>query len=57
MKTIETKAFRAFIGIYSLFKSEWTGTNIKLTLHKAQSLSHLWICDKFPSLEIAAPAK
>jgi hypothetical protein len=31
---IETKAFRTFIGIYSLFKSERLNT-IKLTLHKA----------------------
>jgi hypothetical protein len=28
-------AFRAFIRAYSLFKSEWLSTNIKLTLHKA----------------------
>jgi hypothetical protein len=32
---IEAKAFRAFITIYSLFKSECLNTNIKLTLHKA----------------------
>jgi hypothetical protein len=32
---IETKAFRTFIKIYSLFKRERLSTNIKLTLHKA----------------------
>jgi hypothetical protein len=32
---IEAKAFRTFIRIYSLFKSERLGANIKLTLHKA----------------------
>jgi hypothetical protein len=30
----EAKAFKTFIRIYSLFKSERLGTNIKLTLHK-----------------------
>jgi hypothetical protein len=32
---IEAKAFRTFIRVYSLFKSERLSTNIKLTLHKA----------------------
>jgi hypothetical protein len=32
---IEAKAFRKFIRIYSLFKSERLSANIKLTLHKA----------------------
>jgi hypothetical protein len=32
---IEAKAFRIFISIYSLFKSELLSANIKLTLHKA----------------------
>jgi hypothetical protein len=32
---IEAKAFRTFIRIYSLFKSERLSANIKLTLHKA----------------------
>jgi hypothetical protein len=32
---IEAKAFRTFIRISSLFKSERLSTNIKLTLHKA----------------------
>jgi hypothetical protein len=34
-KMIEDKAFRTFIRIYSLFKSERLSTNIKLTLLKA----------------------
>jgi hypothetical protein len=32
---IETKAFRTFIRIYSLLKSEHLTSNIRLTLHKA----------------------
>jgi hypothetical protein len=32
---IEAKAFRTFIRIYSLFKSERLSANIKLNLHKA----------------------
>jgi hypothetical protein len=35
IETIEAKAFRTFIRIYSLFKSKRLSTNIKLTLHKA----------------------
>jgi hypothetical protein len=35
IKTIETKAFRAFIRTYSLFKSEHLSAYIKLTLYKA----------------------
>jgi hypothetical protein len=31
----EAKAFRTFIRMYSLLKSERSSTNIKLTLHKA----------------------
>jgi hypothetical protein len=34
-ETIEVKAFRIFIRIYSLFKSEPLSANIKLILHKA----------------------
>jgi hypothetical protein len=34
IKTIETKAFRAFIWTYPLFKSEQLSTNIKVTLYK-----------------------
>jgi hypothetical protein len=32
---IEAKALRTFIRVYSQFKSEHLGANIKLTLHKA----------------------
>jgi hypothetical protein len=32
---IEAKAFRTFIRLYSLFRSERLSANIKLTLHKA----------------------
>jgi hypothetical protein len=32
---IEAKAFRTFIRVYSLFKSERLSANIKLTLHTA----------------------
>jgi hypothetical protein len=35
IQMIEIKAFRTFITIYSLLKSEQLCTNIKLTLHKA----------------------
>jgi hypothetical protein len=35
LETIEAKAFRRFVIIYSLFKSERLSANIKLTLHKA----------------------
>jgi hypothetical protein len=35
IQMIEAKAFRTFIRIYSLFKSECLSANIKLTLHKA----------------------
>jgi hypothetical protein len=35
IEIIEAKAFRTFIRIYSLFKSERLSANIKLTLHKA----------------------
>jgi hypothetical protein len=34
-EVIAAKAFISFIRVYSLFKSEWLSTNIKLTLHKA----------------------
>jgi hypothetical protein len=34
-KMIKTKAFRTFIRVHALFKSERLSTNIKLTLHKA----------------------
>jgi hypothetical protein len=35
IETIECKAFRTFIRLYSLFRSELLSANIKLTLHKA----------------------
>jgi hypothetical protein len=35
VQMIEAKAFRTFICIYSLFKSELLSANIKLTLHEA----------------------
>jgi hypothetical protein len=35
IETIEANAFRTFIRLYSLFKSERLSVNIKLTLHKA----------------------
>jgi hypothetical protein len=64
IKTIETKAFIAFIRTYYLFKSELLSTNIKLTLYKALiryimtlCFPRLGICGKYPPAEIAAPAK
>jgi hypothetical protein len=63
IKTIEAKAFRAFIRTYSLFKSKRLSTNIKLTLHKAlvrsimTCLSRLGIRGRYPSVKIATPAK
>jgi hypothetical protein len=35
IELIEAQAFRTFIRLYSLFRSERLSTNIKLTLHKA----------------------
>jgi hypothetical protein len=35
IEMIEAKAFRTFIRIYSIFKSERLSANFKLTLHKA----------------------
>jgi hypothetical protein len=35
VEMIEAEAFRTFVRICSLFKSEHLSTNIKLTLHKA----------------------
>jgi hypothetical protein len=35
IEMIEAKAFRTFLRLYSLFKSERMSANIKLTLHKA----------------------
>jgi hypothetical protein len=52
IKTIETKAFRAFIRTYSLFKSEHLSSNIKLTLYKA--LVRTIITYASPAWEFAA---
>jgi len=35
IEMINTKAFRTFIHVYSIFRSERLSANIKLTLHKA----------------------
>jgi hypothetical protein len=52
IEMIEAKAFRKFIRIYSLFKSERLSANIKLTLHKALIRSMLtYAC---PAWEFAA---
>jgi hypothetical protein len=48
---IEAKAFRTFIRICSLFKSERLSANIKLTIHKAQMRS---VMTFFPAWELAA---
>jgi hypothetical protein len=49
---IEAKAFRTFIGVYSLLKSERLSTNIKITLHKALIRSVItYAC---PTFEFAA---
>jgi hypothetical protein len=48
---IEAKAFRPFVRIYSLFKSESLSANIKLTLHKALTRSEMtYAC---PAWELA----
>jgi hypothetical protein len=64
MEMIEAKAFRTFIRVYSLFKSERLSANAKLTLHTALimlimtlCLPHLRVCGTYPSFEIAAPEK
>jgi hypothetical protein len=55
IKMIEAKAFRTFITVYSLFKSERLSANIKLTLHKALIISLMtYAC---PACEIAAPTE
>jgi hypothetical protein len=52
MKMIDAKAFRTFIRIYSLFKSEHLSANIKLTFHKALIRSVMtYVC---PAWELAA---
>jgi hypothetical protein len=63
---IKAKAFRTFIRIYFLFRSERLRTNIKLTLYKALIRSIMTyacppplpgVCSRQPSTEIAAPEK
>jgi hypothetical protein len=52
IEMIEAKAFRTFIRIYPLFKSERLSINIKLTLHKALITSAMtYAC---PAWEFAA---
>jgi hypothetical protein len=61
----ETKAFKTFIRIYSLFRSRRLSANIKLTLHKALITSVMtYACsarvlaaDPHLPLKIAAPVK
>jgi hypothetical protein len=54
IQMIEANAFRTFIRIYALVKSECLSANIKLTPHKAPIRSIItYGC---PSWEIAAPA-
>jgi hypothetical protein len=48
----ETKAFRAFIRVYSLLKSGRLSTNIKLALHKAlirSVMTYAWPAWEFAS--------
>jgi hypothetical protein len=54
IEMIEAKAFRTFIRIYSLFKSERSSASIKLTLHKALIRSVMtYAC---PTWELATDA-
>jgi hypothetical protein len=64
MEMIEAKAFRTFIRIYSLLKSQRLSANIKLTLHKSTDqnsndlcLPHMGISGRHLPLKIAAPSK
>jgi hypothetical protein len=55
IEMIGAKAFRTFIRIYSLFKSEQLSANIKLTLHKALIRSVMtYAC---PTWEFAAESR
>jgi hypothetical protein len=54
IQMIEAKAFRTFIRVYSLFKSERLSANIKLTLHKALIRSVMTYAS--PACEFAADA-
>jgi hypothetical protein len=49
---IEAKAFRTFVKIYSLLKSERLSANIELTVHKA--LNRLVMTYACPAWELAA---
>jgi hypothetical protein len=52
IETVATKAYRTFMRLYSLFKSERSCTNSKLTLHKALIRSNMtYAC---PAWEFAA---
>jgi hypothetical protein len=55
----EAKAFRTFIKIYSLFKSERLSANIKLTLQIGNDLCfpRLGISGRHLSHKIAVPTK
>jgi hypothetical protein len=55
LEIIEAKAFRTFIRIYFLLKSERLSAKIKLTLHKA--LSRTVMTYAYLTLKIAAPTK
>jgi hypothetical protein len=52
VKMIESKAFRTFITIYSLFKPERLSANIKLIFHKA--LIRSVVIYASPAWELAA---
>jgi hypothetical protein len=54
IETVATKAYRTFIGLYSLFRSDRLSTRSKLTLHKALLRSIMtYAC---PAWELAADA-
>jgi hypothetical protein len=60
IEMIDAKAFRTFIRIYSIFRSDRLSANIKLTLHKALlrsvmtyvCLPRLGICYRYPNLKL-----
>jgi hypothetical protein len=55
IKMVITKAYRTFMRLYSLFKSDRLNTNSKLTLHKALIRSIMtYAC---PALELAADTR
>jgi hypothetical protein len=57
IEIIEAKAFRTFIAIYYLLKSERLRGNIKLTLQKALIRSVMTCLHRLGILKIAAPTK